>query len=760
MNIIDVEYYYNYYKKSISIIKRIENKLLKCAYSYDKWTELLREKSTAIRDLYEGNEKHLKELLNITVDSLNKDLADKIITHVDFFVSEGYRDYQMVVAVLNVLTEYYEVNGPGYRLFDCYFYMGLQLMESHEYQRAGEFFEKALVVYEEPEECKEEWRRFWIMCCHYYRLLAAVCDDSTTQYDIYNYQKRALRVWLGNCNLVNHMDDMRKRAITNILHSLPCVAIDRWIRNGEDVIPELINNIKLEYDLQYNEYDGDELKVNNNIYVTYHKYQFVTGDITWEEYSELIRLKYYYERENEKIFSYGKSDFMDLFNDEILDDDFDVNKLFYMNHSYTYVNWLIPEMVDVNGKNEYLDEIERYFNFLPVMSGDYFIDYMIDIFIKRIFKYTEDVNEVVRIVEKIFLNRQVVTVIHCEMVSKLATLMTRRFLVKAPELFVGMCGTTNIAEVRSQGEAILGFVASAAKLHDVGKIMCSDIINLQSRRISDAEFAIIKEHAENGAEILEAIPATEPYRDIALGHHKAYNGKFGYPMGFDNTVSSERIIIDIIKICDCIDAATDILGRNYAKAKSFETVLKELIEGAGESYSDEIVNLITKDNELIHQISWFTREERRHTYYEIYKDMVADKVDFVYDDELHVREYIDEDMEDIVRMRGEAENAILEDYLRCKENSYVLSDGYGILYGYIFMEAKGEILEIVDLYIDKKDRRKGNGSYMLAEVEKIVKNKGYRKLKIRNITEGHADKFFWYSEFTNYDDNEYLQKYL
>ena len=92
MNIIDVEYYYNYYKKSISVIKRIENKLLKCAYSYDKWTELLREKSTAIRDLYEGNEKHLKELLNITVDSLNKDLADKIITHVDFFVSEGYRD--------------------------------------------------------------------------------------------------------------------------------------------------------------------------------------------------------------------------------------------------------------------------------------------------------------------------------------------------------------------------------------------------------------------------------------------------------------------------------------------------------------------------------------------------------------------------------------------------------------------------------------------------------------------------------------------
>lgn len=760
MNIIDVEYYYNYYKKSISVIKRIENKLLRCAYSYDKWTELLREKSATIRELYEGNEKHLKELLNITVDSLNKELADKIITHIDFFVSEGYRDYQMVVSVLNVLTEYYEVNGPGYRLFDCYFYMGLQLMETHDYQKSGEYFEKALNVYDNPMECEEEWRRFWIMCCHYYRLLAAVCDESVAQYDIYRYQKRALKIWLSRENVINHMDDMRYRAIANILHSLPCVAIDRWIRNGEEVIPELMGKIKLEYEIQYSEYDGDELKVNNNIYVTYHKYQYVTGVITWEEYSELIRLKYYYERENERIFSYGKSDFMDLFNDEILDDDFDVNKLFYMNHSYTYVNSLIPEMIDVQYSDEYFEEIERYFNFLPVVSGDYFVDYMIDVFIKKIFKYTENVDDVIRIVEKIFLNRQVMTVIHSEMVSKLATLMTRRFLNSAPEIFIGQCGTTSVEEVKEHNEDILRFVSNAAKLHDIGKIMCADIINLQSRRISDVEFSIIKEHPDNGAEILESIPATEPYRDIALGHHKAYNGKFGYPLGFDNTMSSKRVIIDIVKICDCIDAATDILGRNYAKAKSFETVLKELIDGAGENYSDVIVELITKDNELIHQISWFTREERRHTYYEIYKNMVADKVDFVFDDELHVREYIDEDIEDIVRMRGKSEISILEKYHKCRDNAYVLSDGYGILYGYIFMEAKGETLEIVDLYIDKKDRRKGNGSYMLAEVEKIVRKKGFRKLSIPNVTEGHVDKFFWYSEFTDYDDNKYLQKYL
>ena len=140
--------------------------------------------------------------------------------------------------------------------------------------------------------------------------------------------------------------------------------------------------------------------------------------------------------------------------------------------------------------------------------------------------------------------------------------------------------------------------------------------------------------------------------------------------------------------------------------------------------------------------------------------MVADKVDFGYDDELYVREYMDEDVEDIARMRTKSEAVIYERYCRCADNAYVLSDGYGILYGYIFMEARGDVLEIVDMYIDKKDRRKGNGSYMIAEVEKMVSKKGYRRMKIRNNLENRDDKFFWYNEFTDYEDREYLQKIL
>ena len=51
----------------------------------------------------------------------------------------------------------------------------------------------------------------------------------------------------------------------------------------------------------------------------------------------------------------------------------------------------------------------------------------------------------------------------------------------------------------------------------------------------------------------------EPYIDVILGHHKTYDGKGGYPADFDNTASSKRILIDLITIADCTDAATIFL---------------------------------------------------------------------------------------------------------------------------------------------------------------------------------------------------------
>jgi HD-GYP domain-containing protein (c-di-GMP phosphodiesterase class II) len=70
----------------------------------------------------------------------------------------------------------------------------------------------------------------------------------------------------------------------------------------------------------------------------------------------------------------------------------------------------------------------------------------------------------------------------------------------------------------------------AGRLHDLGKIGVPDHILLKPGRLSEEEFAIIKEHPVIGASILGSIPSIKPLLPVILHHHERYDGK-GYPGG-------------------------------------------------------------------------------------------------------------------------------------------------------------------------------------------------------------------------------------
>ena len=126
-------------------------------------------------------------------------------------------------------------------------------------------------------------------------------------------------------------------------------------------------------------------------------------------------------------------------------------------------------------------------------------------------------------------------------------------------------------------------------------------------------------HPQLGADMLSANPVFLPYRDVVLGHHKRYDGKGGYPTNFDNVDSVWKPIIDLITICDCIDAATDYLGRNYQRAKSFGTILGELKEGAGTWYHPGYVALMEDSIDLFEKLQDLTEKQREIIFYETYQ---------------------------------------------------------------------------------------------------------------------------------------------
>ena len=137
------------------------------------------------------------------------------------------------------------------------------------------------------------------------------------------------------------------------------------------------------------------------------------------------------------------------------------------------------------------------------------------------------------------------------------------------------------------------------------------IIDTQLRPLFDSEFKLICEHPGKGAKLLDFDEDFRQFRDIAWGHHKFYNGKGGYPANFDNTSSPDRIMIDLITRCDCLDAATDSLGRNYRRAKTVHQVAQEFVRDAGTRYNPDLAKLMNEDEALLFRLEDMTVSRRK-----------------------------------------------------------------------------------------------------------------------------------------------------
>ena len=222
---------------------------------------------------------------------------------------------------------------------------------------------------------------------------------------------------------------------------------------------------------------------------------------------------------------------------------------------------------------------------------------------KSIFKYLPQ-NEKPNFMSELTVKSQIGTVVHVNTVNHLAVIFFEGMLKHCPEQFLGMMGLNTVEELRANQTALSQWIGRAAEYHDLGKIGISPIFSNDFRKLTDREFMLSRKHPELALRYLNVDSIFSSYKDVALGHHKWYNGKGGYPMSFDNTKSAWRSCIDLVTICDCIDAATDNLGRNYRKNKTLQQVLGEFKRDAGIRYNPVMVNALVNDEELCKKLDY------------------------------------------------------------------------------------------------------------------------------------------------------------
>ena len=219
--------------------------------------------------------------------------------------------------------------------------------------------------------------------------------------------------------------------------------------------------------------------------------------------------------------------------------------------------------------------------------------------------------------ENLMIATQPTLTIHCSMVAEISLSIFDTLMQKRPELLAGVRGCLSAEEVKARAEEIRAFLKECCFLHDAGKLFFLDTINQFGRMLMDDEFALIRLHAQMGYDVLQKRESTRPYAKAALYHHRWYNEQGGYPADVSYREEPDAILCQIVTCADCIDAATDSVGRAYSRGKTFEEMLEDMRRNSGRMFNPDLVALFD-DASLRESVENLLRYERERLYNQVF----------------------------------------------------------------------------------------------------------------------------------------------
>jgi putative nucleotidyltransferase with HDIG domain len=149
-----------------------------------------------------------------------------------------------------------------------------------------------------------------------------------------------------------------------------------------------------------------------------------------------------------------------------------------------------------------------------------------------------------------------------------------------------------IARLMGYDAATVESIGTAALLHDVGKIYDKYApILAKEARLSPEEWAVIKEHPADGANLIATMTRLRELVPAVMHHHENWDGT-GYPQGLKGT--DIPLASRVIMFADTFDAMTT--KRPYRGPLDEAAVRSELVKCRGKQFDPEIADrLLTSD---------------------------------------------------------------------------------------------------------------------------------------------------------------------
>lgn len=127
----------------------------------------------------------------------------------------------------------------------------------------------------------------------------------------------------------------------------------------------------------------------------------------------------------------------------------------------------------------------------------------------------------------------------------------------------------------------------AGLLHDIGKIAIPESILNKQGKLSEAEYAIMKQHTLRGYEMLKPLSLPQEALDGIFHHHERYDGQ-GYPYGLKGDAVPTAAAI--IAVADAFDAMTT--DRPYRRGFTKELAAAEIQQCTGTQFNPVVVRAL------------------------------------------------------------------------------------------------------------------------------------------------------------------------
>lgn len=175
---------------------------------------------------------------------------------------------------------------------------------------------------------------------------------------------------------------------------------------------------------------------------------------------------------------------------------------------------------------------------------------------------------------------------HIDLISSIKTLIS---VINAKDKYTSahtervVIYTQLTAEKLNLSEEDKKILKYGAYLHDIGKIQIPMEVLNKRMKLTLREWNLIKNHPQNGIEIIEPVPSLKKVIPLILHHHERYDGT-GYPQNLKG--KDIPYLTRILSIADSFDAMTS--NRPYKESMSFNEALGELKRCSGTQFDPEI----------------------------------------------------------------------------------------------------------------------------------------------------------------------------